>query len=132
MASHPNGHKTITYDELIEAHGHTRKQWATWFWEAVEERGYAFLIGSSTRNSGSCGQNLHLPTEWPDEEFTAEPYSTISGDRTICRNAPVTCWRVKPVNVYPVDYKEVCDYCLYDFEQWWLRNHPASPEPNFR
>lgn len=114
----------VTYEDLSLFTGEDRETWAQRVWDTVDDRDYLFIRALGGRGDGSCtNSRLHLPAEFPDEDLEAEPNDEIDEACTACWNhQEVFSWKYKPVAVYPVDYRDVCNYCLREFATWWFFN----------
>lgn len=116
-----NHQQAMTYSDLEDKTGESRAEWAQRIWDTVDEREYMFLRAVGTHGNGSCTTSrLHFPVEFPSSELDAEPNEKVGGDPTACqRHSSVAEWQFKSVAVYPVDYRDVCKYCLNEFWKWW-------------
>lgn len=116
MSNYYNSHHTIRPDELEEITGTAKEVWYQRIWADVADGDYLFVY--SRGNDRSRMSDLHLPGEWPHDDFDGEPNEIVEcGENvTTCRNhSMIDSWKYKCPSVYPIGFKDICSYCLYEY-----------------
>ena len=113
----------IKATELEEVTDEPKEVWFERIWTTLSEKNYLWATsGGNHGNTSKLGSTIHIPKEFPDTELGAEPYETRDGCCTACRpNGEQVTWRYKPIEAYPVGYREPCAICIATFVSWWNR-----------